>query len=372
MKRSLSPPLPDGWESRYTSSGERYFVCHDTQETTWSDPREESGPAFSRSVVASGTSEATTITIPGLLTQELSPTYGMGSTYPSASSQTDSGEAKQTAEWSHSNIPSLGAGGSVDSASVQSALPTAEEALEKVKALVPANGTASLAEIDRKVGNWNHMFGHLGKLGTFLEEYLDHFYIHLNSVDVSVARDIFVEGDRLRACDVEPTTGSDEAFERRHTGQRDDYERKYCRYWPARCTKGYDCTYIHAFPRKKRRDIDAAGGRGFPGGDPEASEKGWAPGSRRPAGPLATHRTPKDLYVGQASASAVHDILQRLGSEAVDEIGRSGSAFGQYCEQVVGPSPEPDRVPSAARELVRCCEAYVGEDGPAEQRSRTL
>ena len=44
MKRSLSPSLPEGWESRYTKDGERYYVHHGTKETTWEDPRQQPRP----------------------------------------------------------------------------------------------------------------------------------------------------------------------------------------------------------------------------------------------------------------------------------------------------------------------------------------
>ena len=36
-------PLPEGWEMRYTEEGVRYFVDHNTRETTFQDPR--GGPA---------------------------------------------------------------------------------------------------------------------------------------------------------------------------------------------------------------------------------------------------------------------------------------------------------------------------------------
>lgn len=32
-------PLPAGWEVRYTASGERFFVDHNTRKTTFEDPR---------------------------------------------------------------------------------------------------------------------------------------------------------------------------------------------------------------------------------------------------------------------------------------------------------------------------------------------
>ena len=32
-------PLPNGWEVRYTSQGERFFVDHNTRRTTFDDPR---------------------------------------------------------------------------------------------------------------------------------------------------------------------------------------------------------------------------------------------------------------------------------------------------------------------------------------------
>lgn len=33
------PPLPPGWEIRYTDEGIRYFVDHNTRTTTFQDPR---------------------------------------------------------------------------------------------------------------------------------------------------------------------------------------------------------------------------------------------------------------------------------------------------------------------------------------------
>lgn len=33
------PPLPPGWEIRYTEEGVRYFVDHNTRTTTFQDPR---------------------------------------------------------------------------------------------------------------------------------------------------------------------------------------------------------------------------------------------------------------------------------------------------------------------------------------------
>ena len=36
-------PLPEGWEMRYTAEGVRYFVDHNTRQTTFQDPR--GGPA---------------------------------------------------------------------------------------------------------------------------------------------------------------------------------------------------------------------------------------------------------------------------------------------------------------------------------------
>lgn len=33
------PPLPPGWEIRYTDDGVRYFVDHNTRITTFQDPR---------------------------------------------------------------------------------------------------------------------------------------------------------------------------------------------------------------------------------------------------------------------------------------------------------------------------------------------
>lgn len=33
------PPLPPGWEMKYTNEGVRYFVDHNTRTTTFKDPR---------------------------------------------------------------------------------------------------------------------------------------------------------------------------------------------------------------------------------------------------------------------------------------------------------------------------------------------
>nr|6JK1_A Chain A, Dendrin,Transcriptional coactivator YAP1 [Mus musculus]6JK1_B Chain B, Dendrin,Transcriptional coactivator YAP1 [Mus musculus] len=37
--RTLGVPLPAGWEMAKTSSGQRYFLNHNDQTTTWQDPR---------------------------------------------------------------------------------------------------------------------------------------------------------------------------------------------------------------------------------------------------------------------------------------------------------------------------------------------
>nr|5YDX_A Chain A, WW domain with PPxY motif [Homo sapiens] len=36
-------PLPAGWEMAKTSSGQRYFLNHIDQTTTWQDPRKAMG-----------------------------------------------------------------------------------------------------------------------------------------------------------------------------------------------------------------------------------------------------------------------------------------------------------------------------------------
>eukprot|EP00058_Branchiostoma_floridae_P009741 XP_002595229.1 hypothetical protein BRAFLDRAFT_241197 [Branchiostoma floridae] len=32
-------PLPPGWEMAHTASGQRYYLNHNNQTTTWEDPR---------------------------------------------------------------------------------------------------------------------------------------------------------------------------------------------------------------------------------------------------------------------------------------------------------------------------------------------
>ena len=33
-------PLPDGWEIAHTSDGKVYFIDHNSEQTTWIDPRD--------------------------------------------------------------------------------------------------------------------------------------------------------------------------------------------------------------------------------------------------------------------------------------------------------------------------------------------
>eukprot|EP01045_Picozoa_sp_COSAG04_P043881 COSAG04_NODE_14606_length_561_cov_49.030303_1_plen_59_part_10 len=37
-------PLPSGWEARNTDDGRTFFIDHNTQQTTWDDPRQVGAP----------------------------------------------------------------------------------------------------------------------------------------------------------------------------------------------------------------------------------------------------------------------------------------------------------------------------------------
>ena len=38
-------PLPSGWEARNTDDGRTFFIDHNTQQTTWDDPRQAGAAA---------------------------------------------------------------------------------------------------------------------------------------------------------------------------------------------------------------------------------------------------------------------------------------------------------------------------------------
>eukprot|EP00211_Chloroparvula_japonica_P012890 CAMPEP_0119135514 /NCGR_PEP_ID=MMETSP1310-20130426/19450_1 /TAXON_ID=464262 /ORGANISM="Genus nov. species nov., Strain RCC2339" /LENGTH=132 /DNA_ID=CAMNT_0007126405 /DNA_START=124 /DNA_END=518 /DNA_ORIENTATION=+ len=40
MLQSNEIPLPDGWEEAEDDKGRKYYIDHNTQDTTWEDPRE--------------------------------------------------------------------------------------------------------------------------------------------------------------------------------------------------------------------------------------------------------------------------------------------------------------------------------------------
>lgn len=39
MNYALEPPLPPGWEARPDANGRVFYIDHNTQSTTWDDPR---------------------------------------------------------------------------------------------------------------------------------------------------------------------------------------------------------------------------------------------------------------------------------------------------------------------------------------------
>lgn len=54
-KLQYTRALPSGWEVRKTNLGKRYFVNHNTKETTWDDPRVSDVPELKVNV---GTDES--------------------------------------------------------------------------------------------------------------------------------------------------------------------------------------------------------------------------------------------------------------------------------------------------------------------------